>query len=160
MHLKKQEITGIKGISFYILDTVAIEETHYFGFNKNNEIVNVISDANNSITLHRDNQDFKSFLSEAVESIGILKWQWQNISEENNLESKDLSIILHIQDKEDLKICGLQAILTHTKYDYQDFSVYSYPENFTQFIKLCQKYDFGPFEIADPQDLSHTEFIV
>ena len=126
---KELKITGI---------TILRDEdiTHYFGYNDEGEVIKEASEPTVMFSLAGNEEQFKSFISEAVEDINILSWSDEYKPSKTILDGEEWKITLHIENYEDIVIHGMNA----------------YPDNFVDFIILCNKYDFGPYDFIDEDD--------
>jgi hypothetical protein len=135
MKTKDYKELNITGITFLRRVYTVEDMTHYYGYDEEGEVIKEATEPNVMYSLGGTKEQFKSFISEAVEVINILSWSDEYKPSKTVLDGEEWKITIHIENEENIEILGMNA----------------YPDNFVDFIILCNKYDFGPYELVDDE---------
>lgn len=135
---KELKITGITFLRHIYMQS---DSKHYFGFDESGEVIKDIVEFDMTASLGGTMDEFISFITKAVEEINILSWNKEYFPEDSILDGEEWKIIIHIENMENVEIYGMNA----------------YPDNFEDFIELCDEYEFGPYTLKDDGQQSDLE---
>jgi len=135
MKSKNYKDLNITGITFTRHVYMDEDMTHYFGYDEDGEIIKEATEPTMMFSLGGTKEEFESFVTKAVEDINILSWKNEYRPTETVLDGEEWKIIIHIENDDDIEICGINA----------------YPDNFADFIVLCTEFNFGPYELVDDE---------
>ncbi len=126
----------ITGITFTRHIYMYGEEKHYFGYNLRGEVVKEVNNMKPMFFYSGLEEEFKQFLTDIITDVNILSWENEYLPKRTILDGEEWRITIHLQNDDDIHIYGQNA----------------FPENFDEFIEVCNKYDFGPYFIEEIEE--------
>jgi len=123
-------MSKIKGVTVYRHAYMHGTQTHYFGYDKNNEDVVIHSRFQQFIMdddfINNEIHEFVDFVEQLVNDIKVFKWN-KNYANDNVLDGEEWRLTVHYKSGRSRGFFGMNA----------------YPSNFKEFVKLCIKHNFA-----------------
>lgn len=121
----------ITGITFYRFAYMGADETHYYGYDGDNDIIKRSVFYGDSIEyLNTDDMDdvktFNAFINELKYDLWLFEWH-RHYENHGVIDGVEWRITLHYKSGRTRSFSGVNA----------------YPSDFDQFLSICKKYNFA-----------------
>lgn len=123
-------MSNIKGITVYRHFFMQGQETHYFGYDEENEFLGINSDLNGIMMGTTFNEEEKYIFEEFVDKLinQIMIFTWDNYYRDYAVDDgEEWKVTVHYKSGRTRSFSGMNA----------------YPSNYEDFVNLCRSYDFA-----------------